>query len=87
MMPKKPTANVTPMIHQIAKAIANADGADLNADPTRYRRLALAALKPLVNPTETMIDAAHGAVWSDGLGRSTTGVIFRRRFEQWLRWR
>jgi hypothetical protein len=46
-MPKKPTANVTPMIHQIAKAIANADGADLNADPARYRRLALAALKPL----------------------------------------
>jgi hypothetical protein len=65
MMPKKPTANVTPMIDQIAEAISNADGADIHADPTRYRRLALAALQPLAKPTETMIDAAHEAVWSD----------------------
>jgi hypothetical protein len=46
MMPKKPTENVTPMIDQMAEAIANADGVDLQTDPARYRRLALAALQP-----------------------------------------
>jgi hypothetical protein len=53
------------MVQQIAEAIANADGVDLQTDPARYRRLALAALQPLVKPTETMIDAAHEAVWFD----------------------
>jgi hypothetical protein len=65
MMPKRPAANTMPMIDQIADAIAKADGADFHADPARYRRLALAALRPLAKPTETMIDAAHEAVWSD----------------------
>jgi hypothetical protein len=67
MMPKQPAANAMPMIDQIATAIAQADGADIRADPARYRRLALGALQPLAKPTENMIDAAHEAVWSDGL--------------------
>jgi hypothetical protein len=77
MMP----ANVTPMIDQIAASISDADGADLHADPTRYRRLAVAALKPLVKPTETMIDAAHEAVWSDGLW----AINNRRDFQKAVR--
>ena len=43
-MPKQPAANTMPMIDQIATAIAQADGADIRADPARYRRLALAPL-------------------------------------------
>jgi hypothetical protein len=64
MLPKQPATNA--MLDQIAEAIADADGAEVRADPDRYRRLALAALKPLVKPTGAMIDAAHEAVWSDG---------------------
>jgi hypothetical protein len=64
MMPKQPATNA--MLDQIAGAIADADGAEVRADPDRYRRLALAALKPLVKPTGAMIDAAHEAVWPDG---------------------
>jgi hypothetical protein len=64
MMPKQPATNT--MLDQIAEAIAAADGAEVRGDPDRYRRLASAALKPLVKPTDAMIDAAHEAVWSDG---------------------
>jgi hypothetical protein len=64
MMSKQPATNT--MLDQIAEAIAAADGAEVRADPDRYRRLASAALKPLVKPTDAMIDAAHEAVWSDG---------------------
>lgn len=49
----------------MAHAIAEADGRDFQADPARYRRLAVAALKPLANPTDAMIGAAHEAVWFD----------------------
>jgi hypothetical protein len=35
------------MIDQVATAIATADRADFESDPSRYRRLASAALKPL----------------------------------------
>ena len=49
------------MINQIAHAIAEADGSDFQAEPARYRRLAVAALQPLANPTDAMIDAAHKA--------------------------
>jgi hypothetical protein len=51
------------MLDQVAKAIAKADGAEMRTYPARYRRLALAALEPRAKPTETMIDAAHEAVW------------------------
>jgi hypothetical protein len=40
-------------------------GGDVQGDAGRYLRLAQAALKPLAKPTDTMIDAAHAAVWSD----------------------
>ena len=53
------------MMDRIGKAIATADGADFENDPARYRRLALAALGPLVRPTEAMVDAAHEVVWFD----------------------
>ena len=38
------------------------DGISFESDPARYRKLALAALGPLVRPTEAMVDAAHKAV-------------------------
>jgi len=53
------------MIEQIASAIAKTDGARFEDDPARFRRLALAALKPIVRPTEAMIDAAYEAVRFD----------------------
>jgi len=55
-----------PMIEQIARAIAMADGVEFEDDPARFRRLALAALKPLTRPTDMMVDAAHEAVSFDG---------------------
>jgi hypothetical protein len=55
-------ANPTQMLDQIAEAIAEADGGNIGDDPGRYRRLALAAMKPLADPTEAVIDAAHQAV-------------------------
>lgn len=65
-MPRKPVADTTTMLKQVAEAIAKADGADMRDDAARYLRLGQAAVKPLAKPTETMIDAAHEAVWSDG---------------------
>jgi hypothetical protein len=63
-VPRKPAADVT-MADRIASAIAKADGAELHTDPVRYRHFALAALKPLTQPSEAMIDAAHEAAWFD----------------------
>lgn len=80
-MPKQSAGKVTPMIDLIAEAIAKADGGDLRADPARYRRLALAAMKPLARPTETMIDAAHEAVWSDDFW----AINSRRDFQKAVR--
>ena len=56
----------TGMVEQIARAIATADGTKFESDPTRFRRLALAALQPLSRPTDPMVDAAHDAVSFDG---------------------
>ena len=53
------------MVEQIARAIATADGAKSEDDPSRYRRLAMAALKPVARPTEVMVDAAYEAVRFD----------------------
>jgi hypothetical protein len=53
------------MIDRIGQAIAMADGGDFQVDQVRFRRLAVAALKPLLYPTEMMIDAAHEAVYFD----------------------
>lgn len=67
-MPRKPVADATTMLKRVAEAIAKADGGDVQDDAVRYLQLAQAALKPLTKPTETMINAAHEAVWSDGFG-------------------
>ena len=55
-----------------------ADDRPLEDDPTRYRRLAIAALKPLAVPSEAMIDAAHQAVWSDAFWAINSRRDFRR---------
>jgi hypothetical protein len=66
------------MIDRIGHAIAIADGGDFQADPVRYRRLAVAALRPLLHPTETMIDAAHEAVWFDADWAINSRADFRK---------
>ena len=61
----RPSSPSAPMIEQIARAIATEDGVEFEDDPARFRRLALSALQPMIRPTDTMVDAAHEAVWSD----------------------
>jgi hypothetical protein len=73
------------MVDQIARAIATADSAKLDDDPERYRRLAVAALKPLVRPTEAMVDAAHKAVWSDAYWAINGRADFRRAVRAMVR--
>lgn len=73
--------NAASMIDQIADAIAKADGTDLQTARARYRRLALAAMRRLAKPTNGMIDAAHAAVWSDGLW----AINSRRDFQKAVR--
>lgn len=62
------------MVDRIALAIAKADGQALEED----RHLAIAALKPLVMPSEAMIDAAHQAVWFDVFWAINSRRDFRR---------
>jgi hypothetical protein len=69
------------MVDRIAKALAKADDKVVVPDPVRYRRLALAALKALTIPTETMIDAAHAMVWFD----DAWGVNSRSDFQRAVR--
>jgi len=66
------------MIERIGQAIAVADGADFQADQVRYRRLAAAALQPLLHPTEAMIDAAHEAVWFDAFWAINSRADFKK---------
>ena len=66
------------MVDQVGTAIATADGADFESDPARYRRLALAALKPLTRPTEAMVDAAHEAVWFDAFWAINSRADFKK---------
>jgi len=54
-----------PMIDRIARAIAAADNGDFEVDKVRYRRLAVASLKPLARPSESMVDAAYQAAQFD----------------------
>jgi hypothetical protein len=53
------------MIEEVARAIATADSARFENDAARYRKLALAALKRVAKPTETMVDAACEAARFD----------------------
>ena len=66
------------MVDQVGTAIATADGADFKSDPPRYRRLALAALKPLIRPTEAMVDAAHEVVWFDAFWAINSRADFKK---------
>jgi hypothetical protein len=43
------------MVDRIVLALAKAEGQALTADRVRYRRLAVASLKPLTVPSEAMI--------------------------------
>jgi hypothetical protein len=54
-MPRR-TRQAGTMIDRIGRAIAAADGTKFEDERGRYRRLAMAALVPLVNPTDAMID-------------------------------
>ncbi len=66
------------MIDVIGKAIAAADGERFVADRARYRRLAVAAIRPLAKPTEAMVDAAHTAVWFDAYWAINNRRDFKR---------
>jgi hypothetical protein len=55
-MTKQPVS-ATSMVDQIGRALATAEGAKFEDDPSRYRRLALAALKPVTQPAEAQIRA------------------------------
>ena len=50
-MPRSSSPTLS-MVEQIARDIATADGARFEDDRARFRKLALAALKPLARPTE-----------------------------------
>ena len=77
-MTRRPVSTAS-MIDQVGTAIAKADGACFESDPARYRRLALAALKPLARPTEAMVDAAHEVVWFDAFWAINSRADLRRR--------
>ncbi len=77
-MSRQRLAKPASMVDRIAQALAEADGEAVDADPGRYRRLALASLEPLMVPTEAMIDAAHEAVQFDAAWAINSRRDFRR---------
>ena len=78
-------ASTASMVDQVGTAIVKADGINFESDPARYRRLALAALGPLVRPTEAMVDAAHEAVWSDAFWAINSRADFKRAVRAMIR--
>jgi hypothetical protein len=76
---------VMSMVDQIGRAIAKADGARFEDDPARFRRLAVAALRPLTRPTDTMVDAAHAAVSFDGAWPINGRADFRKAVRAMIR--
>jgi hypothetical protein len=72
------------MMDQVARAIARADGVDFESDRPRYRKLAMAALKPLARPTKA-IDAAHEAVWFDGFWAINRRTDFKKAVRAMIR--
>jgi hypothetical protein len=81
----KQSVSATSMVDQIGAAIAKADGSNFESDPARYRKLALAALKPLTKPTEAMVDAAHEAVWSDAFWAINSRADFKKAVRAMIR--
>ncbi len=66
------------MLDTMAQAIATANGGVFETDRDQYRRLALAALKPLGKPTKGMVYAAHAAVEFDAMWAINTSQDFAR---------
>jgi hypothetical protein len=66
------------MIDVVGEAIAAADGGRFADDRARYRRLAVAAIRPLARPTAAMLDAAHQAVWFDAYWAINNRRDFKR---------
>jgi hypothetical protein len=66
-MPTRRRSETESMLNTIGRAIAEADGGDFDNDRERYRRLALAALRPMARPTKGMIHAAHAAAEFDAM--------------------
>lgn len=64
-MPGQSEAVGTTILDLVGQAIAAADEVEFQADPGRYRRLALAALGPLRKPTEAMVYSSHQAASFD----------------------
>lgn len=83
-MPPRIPLNRTTMIERIGRAIADADGTDFSVGPDRFRRMARAALAVLATPTETMIDAAHEAVWFDAAWAINSRNDFQRAVKAML---
>lgn len=77
-MPRQSEGASRSMVDLVGSAIAEADGADFQTDPNRYRRLAMAALAPLAKPTEGMVDAAHAAASFDAQWAINSRRDFRR---------
>ena len=73
------------MVDQVGTAIAKADGINFECILPRYRRLALAALKPLTRPTEAMVDAAHEAVWFDAFWAINSRADFKKAVRAMIR--
>lgn len=73
----KPAKN-SDMVDFVGKAIAAADGGRFADDRARYRRLAIAAIRPLAKPTEAMVDAAHEEVWFDAYWAINNRRDFKR---------
>jgi hypothetical protein len=65
----------TSMVGQIGTAVAKADNTESDNEPSRFRRLALAALKPMARPAEPMVDAAHEGVSFDDFRKAVRAMI------------
>ena len=83
-MTRKPVSTAS-MVDQIGRAIAKADNGSFESEPTRYRKLALAALKPLTRPTEAMVDAVHEVVWSDAFWAINSRADFKKAVRAMIR--
>ena len=77
-MPLRRRSETESMLDIVARAIADADGADFDSNRDRYRQLAQAALQPLARPTKGMIYAAHAAVEFDAMWAINTNRDFAR---------
>jgi hypothetical protein len=77
-MAKQRLAQPIFMAERIARELAKADDETFEANPSRYRRLAIASLKALAVPTEAMIDAAHDAASFDAHWAINSRRDFRR---------